>query len=66
MPNTREKIVTYLKFAVFLWTTLFGFFSTYAVAWVAMGLPTNHWGASVAVITLSVMSVRGLIKWMMN
>ena len=62
----KEKIVNYLKFAVFLWTTLFGFFSTYAVVWVAMGLPTNHWGASVVVITLSVMSVWGFIKWIMN
>ena len=62
----KEKIADYLKFVVFLWTTSFGFFSTYAVLWVAIGFPTNQLWASVVVITLSVASVWGFIKWIMN
>lgn len=59
----KEKILNYLKFAVFLWATLIGFFTTYAFAWVSIGLPIAWW-ASASVMTLSVLSEWGFVKWL--
>ena len=65
MPNTREKILGYLKFGVFLWATLFGFFTTYAWAWVGIGFPVDWW-ASLLIIALTVLTEWGFIKWLMD
>ena len=58
----KEKIVNYLKFAVFLWVMSIGFFSTYAILWTAIGIPTGLF-ASIIVFTLTGLSVWGFIKW---
>lgn len=58
-------IVNYLKFAVFFWATLMGFFATYAFAWIAIGLPIAWW-AAILLLILSVLSEWGFLKWLMD
>lgn len=57
----KEKITNYVKLAVLLLTTLLGFFTIYAVAWVQLGLPIAWW-STLIVITLSCLSEHGFIK----
>lgn len=59
----KEKILEWVKFTIFLWMMAMGFFTTYAFAWVGLGIPTGWW-ASLIVIVLTIASVYGFIKWM--
>lgn len=45
----------WFRILLFGWVTLFGFFATYAVIWVSLGLGTEWW-ASISVIALTVVS----------
>lgn len=59
----KDEINNALRFSVFLIVMGIGFFTIYAFAWVGLGIPTGWW-ATFIVITLTLASVYGFIKWM--
>ena len=63
--DVREKIVNYIKFIIFLFVLLIGFFTIYAMIWVCVGLPVN-WLASIVIVTISALSEWGYVSWLAN
>ena len=61
----KGKIVNALKFGILCYAMVMGFFASYAIAWVEMGLPIAWW-ASVVVIAISALSTWGYIEWIQN
>ena len=63
--DVREKIVNYIKFIIFLFVLLIGFFTIYAMIWVCVGLPVN-WLASIVIVAISAISEWGYVSWLVN
>ena len=61
----KDKIIGLLKFFLLVFVMFMGFFSTYAIVWVKIGFPVD-WGASLIVFSLSLLSIWGYVKWLMN
>ena len=61
----KKKTLNYIKFAVLLWTTLIGFFTTYSFLWVSIGLPID-WRASLIIVAISALSEWGYVSWLTN
>lgn len=59
----KEKIINWIKISIFLFMLAMGFFTTYAFAWVGLGIPTGWW-AGLTVTVLTIASEYGFIKWM--
>ena len=58
----KAKIINFIKFAILLWVMVMGFFATYALVWIELGIPTGWWaGLTVAVLTIA--SVYGYTRW---
>lgn len=61
--DVRETIANYIKFIIFLFVTLIGFFTIYAMIWVGVGLPVNSW-ISLIIIAISGLSEWGYVSWL--
>lgn len=58
----KEKIINFIKFVILLWVMVMGFFATYALVWIELGIPTGCWaGLTVAVLTIA--SAYGYTRW---
>lgn len=63
--DVRETIANYIKFIIFLFVTLIGFFTIYAMIWVGVGFPIDWW-TSIVVIAISALSEWGYMSWLAN
>lgn len=61
----KQKIIDFIKFTLFIFMMFMGFFSTYAVVWVQIGLPDGLL-PSLLVMILSIISEWGYVKWLAN
>jgi len=58
----KDKIVNGIKFCIFCYAMVMGVFTTFAIAWVSMGLPIYWWSAFIG-LALSVAATWGYISW---
>ncbi len=57
----KELAINIIKLGVLIWVTMLGFFTTYALIWVGLGIPTGT-VASLVVLALTCASEFGLYK----
>ena len=58
----KEKIDSFMRLFVLCFAMIMGLFFTYAIVWVAIGLPLTSW-AFALLIALALLSEFGYIKW---
>lgn len=58
----KNKIDNFMRLLVMIFTMVVGFFTTYALVWIAVGLPQTNW-AMYLLCALAGLSMLGYILW---
>ena len=62
---SKSEVVNGIQLFLMLNSMVLGFWLSYVLIWVKIGLPTGLFAAVITII-LAILSVYGLIKWIQN
>ena len=61
----KGEITNGLQFLIMMYTMIMGFWLSYMLIWVKIGLPQEWWGFLITMV-LAFMSLLGLMQWIRN